>query len=163
MCKVQQGIRRGNSTFLQLKMYFYVFLELKTKNNNFSVYSLKDKMMWQNILNRSSSLTLKVCQSLNQVFLWNLTAPEDPLAVGHSSHHVSLTTSAAVSCIEQTDFLHARPAGGLDFSPKMWPEYRYQSASGWFTQRFERIISLGSVAKLPAAGPRITFPPSAGC
>lgn len=60
-------------------------------------------------------------------------------------------------------FLHARPAGGLDFSPKMWPEYRYQSASGWFTQRFERIISLGSVAKLPVAGPRITFPPSAGC
>lgn len=50
----------------------------------------------------SSSLTLKVWQSLNQDFLWKSTAPEDPLAVGPSNHHVSLTTSAAVSYIEQT-------------------------------------------------------------
>lgn len=55
-----------------------------------------------NILRRSSSLTLKVWQSLNQDLLWILTAPEDPLAVGHSNHQVSLTTSAAVSYIEQT-------------------------------------------------------------
>lgn len=50
----------------------------------------------------SSSLTLKVWQSLNRDFLWKSTAPEDPLAVGPSNRHVSLTTSAAVSYIEQT-------------------------------------------------------------
>lgn len=43
--------------------------------------------------------------------------------------------------------------GGVDFSPGMRRECRYQSASGWFTQSLERIISLGSVAEPPAAGP----------
>lgn len=66
------------------------------------------------------------------------------------SRHFDILCSRIVR--RTNSFHHARPAGGVDFSPKMWWECRYQSASGWLTQRVEPIISLGSVARLPAAG-----------